>query len=215
MPVGCGPGKGKIMKLHVTMLAAGLAVGVAPGVRAEDAAAPSPDPSAHAAELLDIFERGCLRAFPAGLGGFVASMQGEKLSRDAFVKIAREEPTRPIWSVKGRHGDYVIEAFAGTEDSEHAPLPGQNPPCAVFTTAPADLPVQQPFGALKARFVAEQGLTLDKIAPWPMPPQYEADSGLFELQFTSPVFSAFGYAMVRRKGEAIEYRLDYSPPRKK
>ncbi|MES2253651.1 MAG: hypothetical protein V4559_01275 [Pseudomonadota bacterium] len=196
-------------------LAAMLAIAAAPGAGAQDSAPVPPDQTAHVAELLDIFNQGCLHAYPAGsLAAYAANLKGEKLSREEFVRrVHIEEKTGDGWAVTGKSGNYVILSSEGYEDVARPVVAGMgnNETCTVIGTGPAGMPLLEPYRALKAQYAAEAGLTLSKATTIPMPARPGMAPGLMDLQFAKERFVAFAYAMVQRPGEDVEYRLDFKP----
>ena len=194
-------------------LAAALVIAAAPGARAQDAA--TVDQSAHVTELLDIFNQGCLHAYPAGsLAAYAANLQGEKLSRAEFVRrIHIEEKTGDGWAVTGKSGNYVILDSRGYESVARPVVAGMgnNETCTVIGTGPAGMPLLEPYRALKAQYAVEAGLTLGKATTIPVPARPGMAPGLMDLQFAKESFVAFSYAMVQRPGEDVEYRLDFKP----
>lgn len=149
------------MKLRTIVLVSALAIVVAPGAWAEDAMPGQMDQSAHVAELLDIFNQGCLHAYPAGsLTGYAASLAGEKLSREEFVRRTHiEEKSGEGWSVTGKSGNYVILASQGYEDVARPVVAGMgnNETCTVIATGPAGMKLLEPYKALKAQVCRRSG----------------------------------------------------------
>ena len=209
---------GGIMKLHSIML--GLAVVVAPAARAEEAAAPpSPDQAAHVAEFLDIYDKGCLHAYRAGtLAAYAQSLQGRKLSREEFLARLRiEEKTGEGWAITGKSGSYFILDSQGFEAAMRpAIVVDNNEACSVFTTGPLDMPVPEGLHAVNAQFAAEANLQITKPVGTQMTGRAGTSPAFIEMQMVPDRFMIFGYAMMPRQNEPVEYRIDFRPgPAKK
>lgn len=202
------------MKLHFGVLAAGLAVVIAPAARAQDAAPPSPDQAAHVAEFLEIYDKGCLHAYRAGtLTAYADGLQGRKLSREEFVGLLHiEEKTGEGWAVTGKSGSYFILASQGYEDvMRPAVVLDNNEACTVLTTGPLDMPVPDGLHAVTAQFAAESNLKLGAPAGAKMPGRAGVSPAFVELQMAQDSFMTFAYAMLPRLNAPVEYRIDFRP----
>ncbi|HXS08113.1 MAG TPA: hypothetical protein VN723_15075 [Rhizomicrobium sp.] len=196
----------KFALLSAVMMLGFGALACAPGAEAEEAAQ-----AAQVTELLDIFNRGCLHAMPS-LDGFAAGLRAAKLSPDDFARAVPDK-TGDGWAINGKAGKYVLLHSQGLKPGDIALLPGdKNEVCTVTTTGRADLPVLEPFRALKVQYAAEAHTTLVKPThpatiqggPEEPPPSF------IEMQITASL-SGLLYVQSLQPGGLAEYRLEYRP----
>ncbi|MEP6829373.1 MAG: hypothetical protein ABI963_03465 [Rhizomicrobium sp.] len=189
------------MKRHMIVLAAALAFTAMRGARAENVTPPSPDQSAHVAEFLDIYDKGCLQAYQHNdLTGFAAGLQCQRLTLRELARhsVTDKEPGKG-WEIKGKSGTYILMTD------------GEDPLCTVVTAGPANMPALEPYRALVASHAAQWNLAL---TVW-----YRGSlaivsrlPGYLEMQRGSPSFVTYSYISVQPSDGRNEFQLTYSPP---
>ena len=131
-----------------------LAALAAPASAQYEVPDPAPEPVAQLAEMVELYDRICLRAFPDDHA--VARLMrdvGTPLSPAEVQRYLRDDPGVG-WRIAGRSArfDVTIEA-----PPYHA--------CAVRTMTAAGFPGLDPYRALADRFEAEQGGGFEPIPP--------------------------------------------------
>jgi hypothetical protein len=112
-----------------------------------------PDPAAQLAEMIEIYDSICLRAFPddAAVARAIDARGGAAMNAEEVRRRLHDDPGRG-WNFGGRTARFEITIEAGPFHT-----------CAVRTLTAAGFPDLAPYRALAARFEGNRGF--QRVAP--------------------------------------------------